>query len=241
MNWPAAPAQFSLGSRDIHVWSAALRHSPERIAAYAGILSEDERGRAERFHFERDRSRFIAGRGVLRTILGRYLEREPAEIRFGYGARSKPFLADGASDIQFNLTHSDELALLAVTRLSSPGIDVERLRGVRDIEGIAARFFSASESDGLMALPDEQKTKAFFNLWTRKEAWLKATGEGISDSLNQVEVTFLAGEAARLTRLFGNEGAIADWWMQELEPVPDFVGALAIPARDVSVNTWKWE
>lgn len=241
MNWPPAPEQWPPGDGEVRVWAANLRQTPERIAAHARTLSQDELARANHFHFDHDRSRFISGRGMLRVILGRCLGREPGQLKFVYTARGKPALAgvDGCN-FYFNASHSEDLLLVAVTRLCPPGIDVERLRLIYNIDGIASRFFSRRESEGLNTLPTPRKANAFFNLWTRKEAWLKATGEGISDSLNQVEPTFLPGEPARFTALFGDSEAAQDWSLRGLIPASGYVAALAIPARNARVSCHVW-
>src|SRR6266496_4797146 len=224
INWPEPPSDWALGAGEIHVWTTSLEPGREALADYSSMLSPDETVRAGRFHFERDRNRFIAGRGWLRAVLARYWQRHPGRLRFAYNSRGKPALADSPGTLHFNLAHCEGLALLAVTRTCEVGIDVERVRPLSDADSIAGRFFSASESEGLKGLPDVQKPRAFFNLWTRKEAWLKATGDGISDSLNQVEVSFLAGEPARLIRLFGKTEGVQNWTLRELVPAADFVG-----------------
>jgi 4'-phosphopantetheinyl transferase len=238
INWPAPPPAWSLGDREVHVWAINLRPPDEKVAACARTLAADETQRAERFRFERDRRRFIVARGSLRAILCAYLERVPARIAFDYSSRGKPALAGQGENtpLHFNLSHSDELALLAVTRVCPLGIDLELIRPLNDADAIADRFFSARESQGLAALPPEQKPTAFFNLWTRKEAWLKATGDGISESLDKVEVSFLADEPARLISLPEVAGAVREWGLFSLSPNKDFVGALAIRATDVKID-----
>ncbi len=242
INWPAPPALLSLGAREAHVWAATLAQSAEHVSLYQQMLSPDELARAGKFHFDRDRKRFITGRGLLRSILGRYLDREPRQIQFKYGARGKPTLGGYAGDepLHFNLAHSDDLMLLALTRGCAVGVDVERLRTLDGAEDIAERFFSALESSRLRALPNIKKPAAFFNLWTRKEAWLKATGEGIAESLNQVQVSFLADEPARLVSLFGDTQAGRHWHLCELNPAAGFVAALAVTGGETQVKCWHW-
>lgn len=242
ISWPAPPAAWSLGAREAHVWAATLAQSAEHILLCKRCLSPDELDRAGRYHFDRDRNRFIAGRGLLRAILASYLDREAGQLQFDYSARGKPALAAHVVDgpLHFNLAHSDDLMLLAITRDGAVGVDVERLRPVDMVEEIAERFFAAQESSGLKALPDTKKSAAFFNLWTRKEAWLKATGEGIAESLSQVEVSFLAGEPARLTCLFGDAQAGRNWHLCELAPAAGFVAALAVAGRTPRVTCWHW-
>ena len=193
-------------------------------------LAPAERERAARFHFPRDRNRFIAGRGALRQILGRYLQTDPIKLQFTYGPHGKPALAQGAeeSGLQFNLAHSGGLALLAVTRSGKIGVDLERVRALKDAEGLVTRFFCPREIAAFQGLPEDQKPAAFFNLWTRKEAWLKAIGEGIGHSLNRVEVSFLPGEPARLLTLPEGPHAAARWNLRDLAPAPGFAAALAI-------------
>lgn len=210
--------------------------------AFARILSRDERARAARFRFDRDRDRFIAGRGLLRTILANYVNGSPSRLKFDYGPNGKPALSqsDGSDGIHFNLAHCDDLLLVAVTAAWDIGIDVERIRPFADADGIAARFFTQRECEGLKTLADAQKLPAFFRLWTRKEAWLKATGDGISNSLGQVEVSFLEGELPRLINVPGPNEASNNWTLRELVPAPGFVGALAAPAKDMRLNCWHW-
>jgi 4'-phosphopantetheinyl transferase len=240
--WPLPPTAWHLGQREIHVWAVALSQPPAQVARFTATLAPEELARAGRFHFDRDRTRFIVGRGWLRTLLGRYLCFAPAQLNFDYGDRGKPRLAGppGADSLHFNLAHSDDLALLAVAQVGSVGVDVEKIRPLSDAEGIADRFFSPSESAGLKALPISQQPAAFFNLWTRKEAWLKATGKGIADSLDQVEVSFLADEPARFLRLFGNSKTAKQWTLLELFPAGGFTGALALHALDAQIRCWRW-
>ncbi len=242
IEWPAPPTLWSLGVREAHVWAAKLTQSAELFSRYADVLSPDELDRANRFHFERDRRRFIVGRGLLRAILGHYAGREPVELRFDYSERGRPALAgcSGHDALDFNVALSDELILVAVTRGCAVGVDVERLRSLKDAENMAERFFSARESRGLKGLPPIERTAAFFNLWTRKEAYLKATGEGIAESLNEAEVSFLADEPARLISLFGDHRAGEKWRLCELAPAAGFVAALAVAAPDAQVKRWQW-
>jgi 4'-phosphopantetheinyl transferase len=243
IQWPMPPAGFSLGSGDVHVWAACLQAPREHAAIYESSLSTDELERASRFLFQRDRNRFVAGRGMLRSLLGHYLAQQPAQIQIAYSQRGKPSLADLPSDgqIHFNLAHSDDLAVFAISRIPGIGIDLERLRPVTEAEAIAEQFFSPRETQALKTLPSGQKETAFFNLWTRKEAWLKATGEGIGELLNQVEVSLKPGDPARLLSIFEDANAAAEWTLRELVPAPGFLGALAVPAKDFTTHCWRWQ
>ena len=236
--WPAAPDVPQLIGNEIHVWSVSLDQAQCGMTHVAATLCPEERARARRFHFERDRNRFVASRGSLRALLGRYLDVSPAEINFAYSARGKPSLAKAFSrdSVHFNLAHSGALALVALTRVAEVGVDVEQIRSVEDAEAIAKRFFSPRESEILQRLPTTELQTAFFNLWTRKEAWLKATGEGISESLSHVEVSCLQEEPVRVISLFGNSETARCWRLIHLAPAPGFVGALAIHAPEVELK-----
>jgi 4'-phosphopantetheinyl transferase len=161
INWPPPPAEWSLGARDIHVWAASLRPAPERAAVLASTLSPDEQVRAKRFLFERDSNRFVAGRGLLRAILGRYLRQEPRQLKFGYTRQGKPSLAGLPENdrLHFNLAHSEDLAVFAVCRVCPVGVDVERLRTLKDAEGVAERFFSPRETAQLKSLPPSRRRR----------------------------------------------------------------------------------
>lgn len=241
--WPAGPADVSLTPGEVHVWAVSL-DSPdsERQLCFAN-LSGDERQRASRFLHEVHRHRFIAAHGALRAILARYLDRPACSLKFRFGPNGKPELAaDFDHTLYFNLAHSENLALIAVGTNSSIGVDVERVRWLNDFDELVARFFSPRETDAFRRLDAASKPQAFFNLWTRKEAWLKATGEGIGYSLNRVEVSFLHGEPAKLLALPpGLNGQPAQWSLIELAPATDFTGSLAINATDVELKCWAWD
>ena len=241
IQWPVPPVPCPLGATDVHVWAAALDSQAETLAGLKTILSDEERSRADRFHFERHRNRFIAGRGILRSLLANYLDCEPGSLQFDYGPNGKPVLAGrfAESDLNFNLAHSENLALIAATRLGPVGVDVEKIRPVNDSDELVERFFSPRESALFQTVADSQKESAFFNLWTRKEAWLKATGEGIGHLLSRVEVTFLAGEPARFIALPELSGASTDWTLCELAPAPGFVGAIAFPHVQFSLSCFQ--
>ena len=228
----ASPGQMllrlpRLEAAEVHVYSVSLTQPQQMLARLASMLSEDERERAGRFHFQIHSSRFMAGRGLLRLLLGRHLEREPAELDFIYQPGGKPELGPSQGGVHFNLAHFEDTLLLAVSRLGPLGVDLERVRDLPDLEGLVGRFFSVREATAFARLPAPEKPQAFFNLWTRKEAWLKATGDGIAQGLDKVEVTFLPKEPARLLALPASD-APQDWTLHELQPAPGFVGALAL-------------
>src|SRR5205085_5860410 len=226
----------------VHVWTLDLDANPAEVGRLSALLCPEERERAARFHFDHHRRRFIVGRGLLRSILGEYSGVPPERVEFAYGIHGKPALSHGpeGGNLQFNLAHSENVGLLAVTAGSRIGVDVERIRKIEDLDGLVARFFSPRESRLFENLPLQQKPEAFFNLWTRKEAWLKATGEGIGDHLNRVEVSFLPAEPARLLSLPAGFGPEATWSLHDLDPASGFAGALAIEAKQPRISCWCW-
>jgi 4'-phosphopantetheinyl transferase len=240
--WPEPPNDPRLNANEVHVWSVSLDQAQSQMSNLAATLCPEEQTRARRFHFERDRNRFVVARGSLRSLLGRYLRIPPGEITFEYSTRGKPSLENisGCGAVHSNLAHSGGLALIAVTRVAELGVDVEQSRAVEDAEAIAQRFFSARESAILRSLPPPEVQTVFFNLWTRKEAWLKATGEGIGETLNQVEVSCLANEPSRVVSLFGNVEAAREWRLMHLTPANGYVGALAIRAAAIELKCWHF-
>jgi 4'-phosphopantetheinyl transferase len=229
---------IGLEGADVHVWTACLDDLSE--AALRAPLPADERARAGRFHFERDQRRFVAGRGLLRVLLGRYLEADPASLRFGYGPQGKPFLEE-YGDLRFNVSHSGGLALLAFTHGREVGVDVERERPLPEWKDIAGRYFSAWEATELGRLPADERGAAFFRCWTRKEAFIKATGEGLSRPLDAFCVSLAPGEPARLRRVVGEPEAVRRFRLEDLRPAPGFAGALAVEgeSRRIVRRTWS--
>jgi 4'-phosphopantetheinyl transferase len=197
-----------------------------RLAAMRALLSDDELQRAARFHFERDRNHFIAARGLLRQLLGRYLDREPAALCFAYGARGKPTLLGHA--LRFNLSHSHGLALFAFALGCELGIDVEQIRLGFAAAEIAQHFFSPCEVAALRALPAAQQAEGFFNCWTRKEAFIKGRGDGLYMPLESFDVTLTPGEPAQMLEVRGEPGAAARWFLEALTPEPGYAAALAV-------------
>ncbi|MGB3203443.1 MAG: 4'-phosphopantetheinyl transferase superfamily protein [Crinalium sp.] len=240
--WGSPPAKLVLSNDDVHVWCAVLDQPAARVEQLAQTLSEDEKARSDRFYFEQHRKRFIIARGLLRTILGRYLNIAPNLVNFSYGSQGKPALAEdlAASSLQFNVSHSEDLALYAVTRDRAVGIDIEYIRPMADAEQLAERFFAAKEAEVLRSLPEHLKQQAFFNCWTRKEAYVKACGDGLSQPLNQFEVSLIPGEPAKLLSIAGSIEAAANWQMQDLKPVDGYAGAIALSGNNWQIHCFSW-
>lgn len=240
--WDSAPPSAVLSRKEIHVWSASLDQPASYVHELGHTLATDERERANRFFFEQDREHFIVARSLLRTILGRYLDVEPSNLRFAYGPHGKPALAEpfGQGKLRFNLAHSQGLALFAVSRELELGIDLEYIRPIPEIDEIAERFFSAQERAMLRAVPVNKKQEGFFNCWTRKEAYLKAIGNGLTRPLDQFAVSLAPEEPARLLRVEGDTQEGGCWSLRTLAPVPGYIGALAVQGRDWSLACWQW-
>lgn len=214
----------------MHIWQVALDVPEEGIRQLEGVLSRDEIERANRFYFARDRRRFIVARGELRRVLGRYLSAAPAEIRFEYNAFGKPALAADPQemDLRFNLSHSEELAIIAITQSREVGIDLEFLKAETATTDIAQRFFAPGEIKQLNLASTEQQQALFYRFWTRKEAFIKAIGQGVSFPLDQVDTSEQMGEEWSMVKAT-EEGWAAQKWMGLDLALPDgFLGALVV-------------
>jgi 4'-phosphopantetheinyl transferase len=233
--WNDPPSDLSLTAGTAHVWRFSLERDPEE--RLWSLLAEDEVARARRFYFERHRRRFVVGRAFLRTVLGRYLRREPQALRFTYGVHGKPAVAD-PGDLHFNLSHSGEAGLLGVTRGQEIGVDLEVVRPRDNVMDLAQRFFAREEVAALAEVPPEEKQLAFFLCWTRKEAFLKAGGEGLARPLDQFTVTLTPGEPARLTWVATDPVEAARWTLRSLTPQSNLVACVALRAHGWSVLCW---
>ena len=239
--WPIPDERPRLSPAGVHVWCLALDLRADRVAQLEASLSSDEVERAGRYHFERHRRRFIACRGQVRCILAGYLDARPADLRFRYGSRGKPALESPWSEsaIRFNVSNSEDVALLAVALDRELGVDVEHVREPRDFESLAARFFAASEVTQLRSLPREQRLEGFFRCWTRKEAVLKAVGTGLAFPLDRVVVTLRLDEPARVVAYDDDPSASSQWWLANLAPMPQYIGALAAIGNPLDVQCWR--
>jgi len=221
-----------------HIWGVDLERETFDGHILAETLSADERMRADRFLFEKHRAHFVAARGCLRAILAKYMQCKPGELAFFYGEHGKPTLASpwDKSQLRFNLSHAAGLALIAVSLRCDIGVDVEHIsRKVGQMQDIAKRFFAPGEYEQLCALPREEQRRAFFCCWTRKEAYLKAVGTGLTHSLKNFEVSL--GCKAKLLRI--QDGNTEDWTLLHLEPAEGYVGSVAIAKKDVEVKVVK--
>jgi 4'-phosphopantetheinyl transferase len=229
-------ADLSLGRADVHVWRLSLEQNPDQTAASREVLSADELERADRFLRSEHGARFVASRGGLRILLGRYLNAKPSELTFRYSERGKPSLEHPrGTDIQFNLSHSAGLAIYAFSRGRALGVDIEG--GDRRVapEQIARRFFSPREAADLESLAPAARKQAFLRCWTRKEAYLKAVGSGLSAGLGGFSVSLKSGEPARLLQVDGQPGEAERWRMRDLAPGDGYAAALCVEGSDWQV------
>jgi 4'-phosphopantetheinyl transferase len=240
--WPLPPPNPSLGPDDLHVWVANQNRPQSQVDQFWHYLAEAERARANRFYFDHDRKHYIVARGLLRLLLGRYLHLPPTEVAFVYGDHGKPDLApvQAQAGVRFNISHSHGVALLAFARQREVGVDIEQVRPLDDGEQIAERFFSKSEVAVFTAVPTPQKPQAFFNCWTRKEAFIKVIGEGLSCPLDSFDVTLKPGEPAELLQVKGSRETAVRWRLENLEPAAGYAGAVIAEGRAWALRCWQW-
>ncbi|MEX0937683.1 MAG: 4'-phosphopantetheinyl transferase superfamily protein [Pirellulales bacterium] len=212
------------------MWLLSLREPPAVQREYLAMLAGDERDRADRFHHDRDREAYIAARGGLRLILSGYLQCAPGEVRFDYGSHGKPLLAPGQyhGDLQFNLAHSGDLAVCGVTEARPMGIDIERHRQLDDMAQVARHVFSPQENDVLWSLPAELREQAFFNAWTRKEAYIKGRGLGLALRLDTFDVTLAPDQPAGLLATREDPAEASRWKLCSLPMPAGYTAALAV-------------
>lgn len=231
-----------LGSGDVDVWQASLRQPAAWVEGFRQTLSGDELRRADSFHFQRHREAFIVGRGLLRSLLGGYLQVLPQELLFSYTEFGKPSLAgsSGAAPLRFNFSSSHEMALYAFTMNREVGVDIEHRRADVECEQLAERFFSPSEYESLRKVPPHLRPRAFFNCWTRKEAFIKAVGEGLSFPLDRFDVSLVPGEPAGLLTVRGDVREAARWSLIDLPSPPDYAAALVVEGHGWRLRRWQW-
>jgi len=215
----------------VDVWTIHLAAPQHEIECAGALLSPDERARAARFHFDRHRRAFVLGRAGLRILLAQRLGVPPQSVEFQYGPKGKPALAGCASRLRFNASNSGDLAACCFTESCEIGIDIEQARPLSEVQDIAHRFFSPEEVSELMALAEPERPAAFFRCWTRKEAYIKAVGDGLSLPLDDFRVTLTANDAARIVHLGGSAEAAAGWSMHDFAPAPEYFGAVTYPDR----------
>lgn len=229
-NDPQQTTNFStLADDEVHVWTGSAKVEDATLARMQRVLSQEELQKAARFRFAKDRNRFLVSRGTLRTLLGGYVGRDPSKIDFEFSEKGKPELAPGTGQgMRFNVAHSGDVIVWAFARERHLGVDVENIRFDFGVSEIAERFFSVTERKSLRALPIAQQHEAFFRCWTRKEAYVKATGDGLSLPLDQFDVTFAPGQPALLLDTRPDHSECDRWLMRSLDLKPHYAAALVI-------------
>jgi len=237
-SWALNSGRLELGEAELHVWRANLELDESALRQLESTLASDELTRANRFHSERDRNSFVAARGVLRQLLGKYLDRSPAELEFDIGARGKPSVRQEPFErpIQFNISHSHGLALFAFATKRHLGVDVELIRPEFAGQEIARRYFSPHEVMELEALPEPLRPEGFFLCWTRKEAYIKARGEGLHIPLESFHVSLTPGNPASL-----QSEDRSRWTVRSLRPHPHYAGAVVGEGSDWELRLWDWK
>ena len=238
VHWVSPPPIVNLREDELHLWCVSLDQEAVSVERFRGMLAEQEEAQADRYRFPRDRSRFIVGRGVLRELLGLYLKRPPESLLILKGPHDKPFLPDHPEEepLRFNLSHSHGLAVYALLKGAEVGIDIERIQPDFASNEIAERYFSLQERAALRALAPEARAEAFFLCWTRKEAYMKARGEGLEIPLGSFSVSLHPAEPAVL------ECADRErWTLETFCPAPGFAGAVVVGGRQRKMRFWKWQ
>jgi 4'-phosphopantetheinyl transferase len=239
-------ASLALPDNEVHLWRLDLAAIASNEVRWQSMLSDEEKQRASRFHFTVDRQRYVTSRAVLRMLLAAYLGIgpgiEPSEIAFSYSAKEKPLLAPPHADsgVMFNLSHSAEVALLAFTRRRRIGVDVELIRPDIELDRIARRFFSEREQKELSTKKDEDKASAFFRCWTRKEAYIKAVGDGLSLPLAQFDVTLEDADKDKNLLLATRPDAseAGHWLLREVPAGDGYAAALCVEGNDWQLHDW---
>ncbi len=238
-----ANPDVEIPQREIHVWAMPLDLPEAHWQRLSELLNSQETARAKRFYFDRDRRRFIVRRGLLRRTLAAYLEMSPTAVEFTYGERGKPALAATCQPggLEFNLSDSADMAVLAVGVERPLGVDIEQLRSMPQWQQIATRYFSPTERQALAELPAELQTRGFFNAWTRKEALLKAVGTGLAVPLEQAEVEVRPGEPVRVLAFPGDPAGERKWWLTAWDCGAEYLAALATPGEPSPVKHFAWQ
>jgi 4'-phosphopantetheinyl transferase len=233
---------MSVGSScdEIHLIFSRLTAEKDFLDQLRQMLSPDEKERARLFRFDEHRNSFIVSRGLLRIILGKWIGAESLAIRFIYSSRGKPAVPN-SHRVRFNLSHSGDFVVYALAMGQELGVDVELIRPVENMEDMAQHSFSAEECRELSTVPHDRRTKAFFDCWTRKEAFIKAIGHGLLYPLDRFQVTLLPDEPAGFVSINGRPGSETQWSLHDVSPVKEYAAALAVERRSSRIRAWKFE
>lgn len=240
--WNLPEGNIDLLTEDVHVWCAFLDVKEDELQLFQQTLDSEEQLRADRFYFELDRTRFIVSHGLLRIILGSYMNIEPDKLQFSYGPQGKPFLAESfqGKKLEFNMSHSHEFALYAVTFNRQVGVDLEHIYRFAETDSLAYQILSKQEKTAWRKYPVNEKLDLLFRYWTCKEAYVKATGEGIAQPLEKIHISLNQGSEVRFISINRSVREALRWSLQELYPFPGFAAALVVEGFDYRLNHWQW-
>jgi 4'-phosphopantetheinyl transferase len=242
-DWPEGLDAPALTEGQVQVWLASLEVEPGILRTFEPWLSVDEQARVAQFAFEAHRNHYVAARGILRILLARYGDCHPASLRFSCTPHGKPFVVSNRAgmDLRFNLSHSGSLALYAVARDREVGADIEIIRARADLHKIAKRFFSPAEVTALRGLSPDEQLAGFYACWTRKEAYIKARGEGLSLALDQFDVSVKPGEPAALLRVQEDAEEPTRWTLFDVTPAEGYAAAVAVENPVEKLYRWRWD
>ena len=242
VEWRSAPEHLSISKDEVHIWRISLDLRNCDVESMKMNLSQMELSRADGFRFELDQRRYIITCGAIRSIISYYIPVGPNELVFCYGQYGKPYLdlPLNEQDVRFNVSHSSSIALCALTRNQDIGVDVEFMSEDIDVLSLGKDFFTPREAAVLEALPEAQRLEAFYNCWTRKEAYLKAVGAGLAFGLDSCEVSLAPGEPPALFRIEDGRQEAMGWTLQSFSPAPGYVAAIAVEGQDWRLKCWDW-
>lgn len=237
-NFKGESNQFQIEGNEVHIWLIPFDKIINEISFFEDLLSQNELSRAGRFYFEMDKNKFIVGRGILRLIISKYSGIFPSQINFIYNEFGKPSLEKGQNSmfLEFNTSHSASFVTIGITIVAQIGIDIENLERKSDLLELAKRYFAEGEYTKLSSLPKELLTEGFYNCWTRKEAFIKALGNGLSYPLDTFEVTLAPYEETRFSKIAG--GNVDEWKLINIKPPSKYVGAIAINRKSNELKYW---
>ena len=240
--WKIPPPSLELTTGDVHVWRASFHELMPLLNHFTALISPDEQMKAGRYKFDDNRAEYIIARGLLRHLLGSYLGQKPGNLRFFYNPYGKPALSNeaGTNRLTFNLSHAHGYVMYVFTRGREVGIDLERIRPEAAHDGVAERFFSSKEVTMLRSLPRHAQPIGFFNCWTRKEAYIKARGEGLTIPLNMFDVSLVPGEPAALLESRVDPADTSRWTLKSLDMGTQYIAALAVEGQDWDLKCWDW-
>jgi len=239
MIWQNSIVPFSLKTQEVDVWKVSKQIHEDRLEQYWSVLNTEERERALKFRFEKDRNCAIIARGVLRNLLSNYTGLKPENIHFEFGSNGKPAICQH-TPIQFNVSHSTDAIVFGFTKSYILGIDVECTEDDLDVENVAKSFFSETEVHSLLKLDQAYHKQAFYNCWTRKEAFIKAEGSGLSFPLKEFSVSLASSAEAELLETRWNKKEKEKWTLTAFTPAENYIGALAIKGKINNINYYTY-